>query len=661
MTSPFLWGTTTTFNLLTTELESVTSGSVAASSVGGSSGNFSSTQTGNYELCTPIRNVGNPGCTSAFSAGACLSGWFLEGESGVYPSLTVAPNIAPDFSFTPPLTTVAAGTNLICKKVPLPALTLYVLIQNNLGVTMARRRHDSPIYPMRTLHRKLLRVARAGVALVFFSASAFALDTGPEEFVGPFANWLNVQTTCGATGNGTKNDATAIQTCINDLSATNPVLYFPPPSVCYNITAALTITASYYTLTGASPATTPICWGGTSGGTMLHLNGVAYGSVGRLTFNGKGTAGVLINQSWDGSTGTFDTQNEYPDLVLENGATGFQCGALGQGCAETAMLRETFSALTNAGVAMGNQNALDMFVWYSSFVNDYAGVQNTLNSGGFHVFESKFSGSTYADLTFGATDGFDFRWNYSTGSSTFLYSGFNGGNPCAINLQGNVILDYTGGSNAIAIGCNGPMNLIDNVVRTPSKNTATPVALQIAGASVFSVGNTWTVPNPIAVTSPGEIISLDDITVPRSYINPTAPTLPPAPPNNSRVITEVSPGASSATLQTDITNACASGKVRPVVHPQAGLYTNISVTIPANCDIQLIGDGPHVTHLQGTGSAPVLTFTGPNFATLRNILVTGNGGVGIYDERRRSGGRAPVHGGRRGRVKWCERRLQRIG
>jgi hypothetical protein len=483
----------------------------------------------------------------------------------------------------------------------------------------------------------MLRVVVLLLALLW-SDSAFAPTApsccspeGPEEFVGPFANWLNVQTKCGATGNGTTNDARAIQTCINDLTAANPVLYFPPPSICYNITSKLTIAAhSYYTLVGASPATTPICWGGISGGTMLYVNGMAYGMVGRLTFNGKTKASILINQSWDGSTGAFDTQNQYPDVVLENGGTGFQCGALGQGCAETVMLRNTFSTLTTAGVAMGNQNALDMFVWYSNFVNDYAGVQNTLGAGGFHVFESNFSGSTYADLTFAATEGFDFRWNYSIGSSTFLYSGFNGGNPCAINLQGNVILDYTGGSHAIAIGCNGPMNLIDNTVRTLSANTTQPVYNQIAGTSIFSVGNTFTVPNPLGTASPGEIISTDDVVVPRSAINPTAPTLPPVPPNNNRVITEVSPGASSATIQTDITNACNSGNTRPVVHLQAASYTRVSVTIPANCDVQVIGDGPYVTQLVGTGSAPTLTFVGPNFATLRNVFVNGNGGVGIY-------------------------------
>ena len=173
--------------------------------------------------------------------------------------------------------------------------------------------------------------SEVGASIAKYTAPSCCSPEG-REFVGPFANWLNVQTTCGATGNGTTNDATAIQTCIGDLTATHPVLYFPPPSVCYNITSELTIAAhSYDTLIGASPTTTPICWGGTSGGTMLYVNGMAYGMVGRLTFNGKTTASILINQSWDGSTGTFDTQNQYPDVVLENGRTGISMRRAGAG------------------------------------------------------------------------------------------------------------------------------------------------------------------------------------------------------------------------------------------------------------------------------------------------------------------------------------------
>src|SRR6266481_2726165 len=101
---------------------------------------------------------------------------------------------------------------------------------------------------------------------------------GDEEFVGPFPSWASVKTNYGAVG------------------------------------------------------------AGASGGTMLYLNGIAYSRFDRLTFNGSGLAGNLVDQSWDGTTGNFDTGNEYTDDVFENGVSGtsygIRCGFLGQGCAE---------------------------------------------------------------------------------------------------------------------------------------------------------------------------------------------------------------------------------------------------------------------------------------------------------------------------------------
>ena len=66
---------------------------------------------------------------------SCLTG---------YPSLTVAPNMAPDFSFAPPLATVAATTVLLSKRVLLPSLPFYCLIQNNLAVTMSTGATTAP-------------------------------------------------------------------------------------------------------------------------------------------------------------------------------------------------------------------------------------------------------------------------------------------------------------------------------------------------------------------------------------------------------------------------------------------------------------------------------------------------------------------------------------
>ena len=157
MTTPFLTTFGSSFNLLTTEMESLSStggSNIAVSSVGGTSGQFTpATAYGSYELCHLVWNGGNPGYGSAFTTGATLSGWFLEGTTGVFPSLTVAPNIAPDFSFSPPLSTLAATTNLICKRVILPSWPFYVMIQNNLGVTMSTGATTAPFLLCPTIHR----------------------------------------------------------------------------------------------------------------------------------------------------------------------------------------------------------------------------------------------------------------------------------------------------------------------------------------------------------------------------------------------------------------------------------------------------------------------------------------------------------------------------
>ena len=452
-----------------------------------------------------------------------------------------------------------------------------------------------------------------------------ALDTGPEEFVGPFANW----TTCtGLSGNGTTDDGPALQRCINNLSSTAPTMWLPAPSVCYNITAALTFSAKQFMrIIGASPSTTSICWGGSPQRTMLLSNGSGYSRIARITFNGESTAGIIINQNWDGSTGIFDTEDQYQDDVFENGRIGINCGGGGQGCAETVPIRSTFSHLTTAGISMGNANALDMFPWYSTFSNNAIGATNTAGSGAFTIYESYFNANTTADISIDNTNNFNFRWNYSTGSNRF-FTGAQQPSPCPINFQGNVVVDTTV-AESITSGCLGTIVAMDNTIRSLANATGPVIGTASAqNSNLFSIGNTFSA-NPPAVSATGSLISLSDIIVPRSaLLSLAASTLPRTPPNNRRTITEVTAGTASATIQTDITNACTGGTTRPVVHLQAGGYSSVSLTIPANCDVQVIGDGLY-TVLTGTGSGPAITCNGPNYATLRDFLIAGNGGVGL--------------------------------
>src|SRR5262249_5505380 len=135
-----------------------------------------------------------------------------------------------------------------------------------------------------------------------------------EEFVGPFASWTNVKTTYGAVGDGQTDDTTALQRALTELgtSGHSPVLFLP--SGRYRITGTLTFAHQISLgVIGEAPDTTSIVWDGPRGGTMLLVNGIAYSRINRLTFDGRHTAAIAVDQSFDNTAPHFDTGNEYAD------------------------------------------------------------------------------------------------------------------------------------------------------------------------------------------------------------------------------------------------------------------------------------------------------------------------------------------------------------
>src|SRR5437867_11418640 len=224
-------------------------------------------------------------------------------------------------------------------------------------------------------------------------------------------------------------------------------------------------------------------------------------------------------------------------------------------------------------------------------------------------------------MAIGNTGGFSARGNYSVNSKAFFIGGSTN-NPATIDIQQNTIIDPAD-SAAISLGNQGPGLITDNVIR--SRPWATGPVVQwrsFMDADVTSVGNTFTIPNP--VNSNGRLISIDDRVVRPSTIDPRQPELPGPLPNLHRHIVEVGAGASQREIQNAILAAVRENGTRPVVHIPWGTYSIAETLIVPASDIQLAGDGYGTTlRWTGAGPGPMIQLMGPTKATLREIQFDG--------------------------------------
>jgi hypothetical protein len=475
------------------------------------------------------------------------------------------------------------------------------------------------------LSRRLAVVALLAVAAAMALAQAAgSTPVSDDEFVGPFPGWTNLKTAYRAAGDGAADETAAIQQALDELGTPghSPVLFIPRGT--YRITKTLVLASTInLSIVGEDPAATTIVWDGGEGGTMLSINGVAYSRVSRLVFDGRKRASVAVEQSWDNTRPHFDTGNEYADDTFADVEYGIHGGFKGHGFAETSIRRSHFTRNTKAGVALGNFNALDIWVWYSTFEDCAAGITNTTGAGNFHVYNSVFRRSTVADLSMGNTGGFSARGNYSIGSKAF-FTGSGTNNPATITIQGNTIVDPLD-STVIGFGNQGPGWMVDNVIKSLPAATGPVVSwASFLNADLTSIGNTFTSAAPLR--SNGRLTSIDDRVVDRSEITSSEPVLPGPPPNLRRQVFEVPAGSDAAAVQAVVAAAAGQNGNRPIVHLSHGTYQIAeTITIPAG-DMQIVGDGfGTVLRWTGSGAGPVVRLIGPSKATLREIQVDGAG------------------------------------
>src|SRR3954466_5727071 len=117
-------------------------------------------------------------------------------------------------------------------------------------------------------------------------------------FVGPLPGWRNVRSEFGAVGDGRADDTAALQRALDALVASGSMALYIPAGR-YRITRTLTLPRRAardprgVNIQGEDPARTALVWEGARGGTMLAY-GAWYSRLGRLSFDGRGRAGIAL-------------------------------------------------------------------------------------------------------------------------------------------------------------------------------------------------------------------------------------------------------------------------------------------------------------------------------------------------------------------------------
>jgi len=477
--------------------------------------------------------------------------------------------------------------------------------------------------------------------LLLVSGAAAVPAFSTEYFAGPFASWLNVKTGYGAAGNGTTDDTAAIQAAINAINSSASVVYLPAGT--YKITSTLKVqNLKGFSFIGASPAATTLLWAGSSGGTMMQVEATTSSNWGRITWEGSSSAGIGVAHTCPGScSGGFGPTNLlHFDEVFQDLGKGI-AGGVGQVVdnSEMTITRCTFQNCSYAGLSVESYNALDYWVWDSQFLNNARGLTNDVSGGNFMAYRCFFQNSSIADIKFTNTEFFSFRDNTSIGSNQFI-NGLGSNNPAEVSVQGNRIVNTTN-PNAIYLNNLGPVILVDNQIQSQSGATApcvqliTPNGTNVGGPDLISIGNQYTVSNPITlvtqILAPGQTArwwSQEDTTVAYGSISSSAPAMPPLPTQLSANITDMPVGASAAAIQAAINAATGAN---PVIHLPAGQY-NLSqpLTFPANLAIFLVGDNQG-TRVSRTTYFPggMFELNGPSKATIRDMALNGQTGDGI--------------------------------
>jgi hypothetical protein len=482
-----------------------------------------------------------------------------------------------------------------------------------------------------------------------------------QEFSGEFKSWANVKTRFGAKGDGKTDDTRALQKALDSLSVRPrgfnagdrgfTTIYLPPGN--YQISSTLVLKGKIgINIIGEDPRTTTITWQGNDAQSMLWANGSAYFKVSRITWNAnnkKSITGIAIKwkEKWnDNNSQSYASLNievsdcnfiGRPLFGISGGTVAGQDGT-GANDSEVTIQRCYFLECGQAGVNITGFNALDYWIWDCRFVRCRFGIANS--RGNYHAYRCYFEDSQ--EIDFMNDNGYytSVRGCYSLNSPRFSHDHGASCNPFKRIFQGNFVKSNKG--NDIHFPHIGKPVFLDNVFSKPFNKGAENVLFYKTWCpgtyEVLSIGNKFALAQPFQVTSsPKRIFAINDLNSYKGELTISKEqflaSMDPLPVKVTRRVFEVPANASTEKIQAVFNQAAALKGTRAIVHFGFGIYTlTRQLIIPADSDIQLIGDGLiYASVLKKSPTFPkatsLLKVVGPSNLVIRDLQIAEHDGT----------------------------------
>lgn len=338
------------------------------------------------------------------------------------------------------------------------------------------------------------------------------------------SDWNNIRM-AGAKGDGTNDDTDAIQSVLNHLSdkpagglVRQHVVYFPPGK--YRITRTLKIAESTGAWLVGHGRSTTILWDGEPGGRMYWSNGCRYVCYEGLTWDGQGTAAILVGHQ---SQSYYETWVRYLHCAFRNARDHGVVVGLGEAKSPSAEIcfRNCLFDNCGEGAALLAPNDYDNIFDACEFRRCGIGIHGV--RGNWQVRGCRFQRSRVSDVKQdNISHGAALRFCVSTGSRRFLET-CRDANPMPLQIEGCRIDAWSAADGAIVMGHPGPLTMFDCVFSTPPNDGPAVVLAEQRDFSQSLIESSNVVPAGMALVQAGPKASVTQ--VPAGERQPVLPGL----------------------------------------------------------------------------------------------------------------------------------------